>query len=335
MRSVRIGFGLLFLASAVVCSAAEDVMLKYLPTGTEYVVSADADALRKLPFVRNLLTSGNSDLKAYRENFERDYNLRLEDCSRLLWVGGGKRIRGMLAETRIPESALAARFRRFGDRFSISAERGRKLYCLESTDSIPAARTTVALTYLTPGLVLATEQEYIAPFLNGLTAPGSNRLRQIRAPRGTPPAWSFINVGALTSGKKKQKSFADVMLRGVRTIEIEFQPAADGFGWRLSGIAWCRDASQAAMVSMQVPMLLQLGAGLLFADDPALGADLLRRVKIAPDRDLVRFELDVSKSLAGRLGIFLENEAKKRIAPPDPVLLPEPVAAGHTSGTTE
>ena len=162
MHTVRFRFGLLLLAFAAVTAAAGDALLKYIPAGTEYAVSVDADALRKLSFFKELST--NSDAKTFLEDFERDYNIRLEDCSELLFVGGGRRLRGMLAETRLSEQALASRLRKFGDRFSISGEGGRKLYCLLSADSIVSSRITIALTYLEPQVVLATEREYIARF---------------------------------------------------------------------------------------------------------------------------------------------------------------------------
>ena len=45
----------------------------------------------------------------------------------------------------------------------------------------------------------------------------------------------------------------------------------------------------------------------------------MQQVKIIPDNDRVILELNVPKSLADRLGGFLESQANKRIAPPDPV----------------
>jgi len=70
---------------------------------------------------------------------------------------------------------------------------------------------------------------------------------------------------------------------------------------------------------------------MLFMDDPALGAELLKQVRIAPDKDRVMLELNVSKPLADRLGQFLESQAKKRIAPPDPGLPQTVVPAGNAT----
>lgn len=319
MKSIRLGLGLLFLAFAAAGAAAGDALLKYIPAGTEYVVSADVDALRKLPFFRKLVESDAPDAKAYREEFEGDHGFRIEDCSELLFVGGGKRLRGVLATTRVPERELAERFRKFGDRFSISGERGRQLYCLVTDESIPAQRRTIAVTYFEPRLVLATEREYVAPFLAGLAAPAEARARLVQAPKGGPLAWSFINVQALRSGKKKKNDLSGMMLNGIRTIDLNLEAVGDGSAWRLNGNALCVDEASAQMAAMQLPVFLQLGAGMLFADDPALGAEFLRQVKVVPDRDRVVLELDVPKQLAERLGTFLESQAKKRIAPPDPV----------------
>lgn len=320
MKSIRLGLGLLFLACAAASAAAGDALLKYIPAGTEYVVSADVDALRKLPFFRKLAESDDPDAKAYREGFENDHGFRLEDCSELLFVGGGKRLRGVLAATRVSERELRERFRKLGDRFSISGERGRQLYCVTTDESIPSQRRTIAIAYLEPQLVLATEREYVAPFLAGLAAPAETRARLVQVPKGGPLAWSFINVQALRAGRKKKKNdFPGMMLNGIRTVELCLEAVGDGSAWRLTGTALCIDEANAQMAAMQFPVLLQIGAGMLFADDPALGADFLRQVKIAPDRDRVILELNISKPLAERLGRFLESQAKKRIAPPDPV----------------
>jgi|GEM_PF-2388342 len=333
MKSIRFGLGLLLLVFAAAGAVAEDALLKYIPSGTEYVVSVDVEALRKLPLFRNLAESDNSDVKAYREGFENDWNLRLEDCRELLFAGGGKRLRGMLVATPVTEKELTDRLRGFGDRFSISGEQGRQVYCLVSNDSIPSQRRMIAATYLEPGVVLATEREYVAQFLAGLAVPAETRARLVRSPEGAPLAWSHINVEALRAGKKKKKNdFTGMLLNGIRTIALKFDAVGDGAaGWRLTGDALCVDAASAQMAAMQFPMLLQLGAGMLFMDDPALGAELLKQVRIAPDQDRVMLELNVSKPLADRLGRFLESQAKKRIAPPDPGLPQTVVPAGNAT----
>jgi len=337
MKSIRFGLGLLLLVFAAAGAVAEDALLKYIPSGTEYVVSVDVESLRKLPFFRNLAESDNSDAKAWREGFENDWNLRLEDCSELLFAGGGKRLRGMLVATPVTEKELNGRLGKFGDRFSISGERGRQLYCLVSNDSIPSQRRTIAATYLEPGVVLATEREYVAQFLTGLTAPAEARARLVRSPEGAPLAWSYINVQALQAGTKKKKNdFTGMLLNGIRTIALNFDVVGDGSaGWRLTGDALCVDSGSAQMAAMQFPVLLQLGASMLFMDDPALGADLLKQVRLAPDKDRVILELNVSKPLADRLGQYLESQAKKRIAPPDPVPPQTPAAATAGKTTTK
>lgn len=332
MKSIRFGLGLLFLVFAAAGAVAEDALLKYIPSGTEYVVSVDVEALRKLPLFRSLAESDNSDVKAYREGFENDWNLRLEDCSKLLFAGGGKRLRGMLVGTPVTEKELTDRLRGFGDRFSISGERGKPVYCLVSNDSIPSQRRMIAATYLEPGIVLATEREYVAPFLAGLAVPAETRARLVRSPEGAPLAWSHINVEALRAGKKKKNDLTGMLLNGIRTIALKFDAVGDGAaGWRLTGDALCVDAASAQMAAMQFPMLLQLGAGMLFMDDQALGAELLKQVRIMPDQDRVMLELNVSKPLADRLGRFLESQAKKRIAPPDPGLPQTAVPAGNAT----
>lgn len=319
MHLIRFRFGLFLLAFAVFSANAGGELLNFVPAGAEYVISVDAEALQKLTYFKNL-TGSRSDARVFLEDFERNYNLRLSDCTDLLFVGGGSRLRGLLAETSVPEPELAQRLRRFGSRFSIEGEAGRKLYCLRTDESIPGNRITVGVAYLGPRAVLATDRRYIAPFLTALAVPAEQRKTPLVTPKGEPLAWGFVDVGTILAGTKKSRAdFGNAMLKGVNTVFAELNVIGDGDSWRLDAAAQCDNARNARQFALLVPAYLQVGASLLFSDDPALGREFLQQLKIMPDGSRVILELAVSRSLAERLARYLELQAKKRIAPPDPV----------------
>lgn len=94
---LRTGILLLAVAGASLRAAAPE-LLKFVPAGTEYLVSVNLERLREVPGLRAALES-NEDVASRLAEFENTYNLKLEDCRQLLFVGGGKCLRGMLVET--------------------------------------------------------------------------------------------------------------------------------------------------------------------------------------------------------------------------------------------
>ncbi len=325
MKSIRSAFGLLLLAFFAVSAVAEDVLLKFVPAGTEYVVSVDVEALRKTSLLRPLdASAAESGVDAIREEFEREHGFRLEDCSRLLFAGGGKRLRGMLVQTGVPEPVLTERLRKLGDRFSTSTDQGRTFYHLLTTDSIPDLRRTITATYLAPDVILASEHKYIGPFLLA----GLGKSPTIQAAPGKPPVWSFFDIDAMTGGKKKKKrDIAAILLNGVRTIRVELN-TMEKSGWKITGEALCKDAASARNAAMQLPLYLQFGASVLFADDPNLATELMNQLKVTPENERVRLELNIPGELADRIRGFLESQAAKRLAPPPPPANPPQKAPG-------
>ena len=319
MGDFRFRLGAFLLAFAAWAAFAGEELLKFVPAGTEYTVGVNAESLRNLSLFREM-TGDGSDAGDVLAQFEKDYNLRFSDCRELLFVGGGARLRGLLAEISIPEADLARRLRSFGDRFSLEGEAGRKLYCIR-TDNPAGLSATVGVAYLAPGIVLATERKYVAPYLAASAVPVEKRTARLIAPNGEPLVWSFIDVKSILakSNRKDRDGLAGSMLKGLNTFSAELNAIGEGAFWRLDAVARCADEKSAQQLAFTVPVYLQLGASLLFSDDPVLGREFLQQVKIMPDGDRVVLELAVSRAFAERLVRYIGEQAKKRIIPPDPV----------------
>ena len=321
MGRTRFRFAFFLLAFAACAAFAEESLLEFVPAGTEYVVGVNAESLRNLTLFREV-TGGGAEAGEVLAQFEKDYNLRFSDCRELLFVGGGPRLRGLLAKISVPEAELARNLRRFGDRFSLEGEAGRKLYCVRADN--PAAggnSVTIGIACLAPGIALATERKYVAPFLAALSSPETQRKSGVIAPNGEPLVWNYVDLKSILSKSKKKNpgTLGGGLLKGVNNIFAELNAVGDGEFWRLDATARCEDEKSAQQFAFTVPTFLHLGVSLLFSDDPVLGQEFLRQVRIMPEGKRVILELAVSRSFAERLVRYLGEQAKKRLIPPDPV----------------
>ena len=221
----------------------------------------------------------------------------------------------------VPESELARRLRNFGSRFSLEGEAGRRLYCVRAENPGGGNPVTVGAAYLAPDVVLATERKYVAPFFAALTVPAERRGSRIAGPAGEPLAWCSIDLKSILSrGRKKTPGdLGGALFKGVNLIYAEWNTIGDGEFWRLDAIARCDDGKSAQRFAFAVPTWLQLGGSLLFSDDPVLGREFLKRVRVMPDGDRVILELEIPRPMAERLIRYFGEQAKKRIIPPDPV----------------
>ncbi len=286
---------------------AEAALLKLVPAGTEFCLSAD---LSRLP--SNLKPgTGEGQLLAERVKLlEARSGLKAEECSRLLWVSGGRSIRGLLLKTTVtPEEHR----KRIGsaEGFSERMVEGKKVFTLSG--DVPDS--PMALCHLEPGVLLVTEECYLVPFLNGM---GKGTCKAA-TPAGNPPAWCFFDSSAaFGKDKKKKVDPAALVFGGTKQIVGRFDPQT-GEAWKLAAVADCRDDASAAMFQQMVGTYLMMGSAFIFMNEPQLGSDLMKTVKFRKDGNQVHAELNVDEALAARLAEFLKSEAERRVIPGDPV----------------
>lgn len=114
---MRRAFSLMIcVAAAAVTAAAESPLLNFVPAGADFLVFADLGQLRSRTGFDKMLESSPA-VRELLDDFEARYRVRLDHCSELLWAGDGKRLRGLLIRTDLPEARFRQGLRDGGTRF--------------------------------------------------------------------------------------------------------------------------------------------------------------------------------------------------------------------------
>lgn len=305
----------LLAAGCMLSLAAENALLKYIPAGTEYTVSVNLANLRALPGYAEITRMAKDQL----EMFQTQYGISPESCSRLLFAGGGRKLRGLLIETTVPEAKLAELLRaRPGS--STGTVEGRKAYFLQLDASLTGEARKIGLLYLSPEVVLATEEEYFPQFLRGLSASEELRRGLVEVPADEPPVWGCFNVASML--KKEKQNPGIMFLYDVRRILVGLT-FPEGTAAEFKADALCNNPQAAQMIAQLVPSYMALGAQFAFAENPQLGADFLKAFRYSTEGTRTTVVLTVSDDLAGKLQEF----GQSKIMPPDQV--PDDVAEGQ------
>ncbi len=296
--------------------AAENLLVKYVPAGTEYAVSINLANLRALPGYAEL-----AENPAVKGQFEmlRQYGITPESCSRLLFAGGGKKLRGLLIETTLPETKLAELLKAQPGS-STGAVEGRKAYFLQTDAAVTGEARKFGFLYLTPGVVLATEEEYFPQFLRGLAASEAVRKDLVEVPAGEPPVWGCFNLSSML--KKEKQNPMIMFLYDIRRL-LAGLTFPEGQTAEIRAEALCTDPQSAQLVAQMVPGYMALGVQFAFADDPQLGTDFMKAIRCSVEGDRAIAVLTISNELAERLKAF----GQSKMMPPDQV--PDDVADGQ------
>lgn len=311
---------LLCVAAAATAAAAESPLLSFVPAGADCLVFADLGQLRSRTGFDKLVEESPA-LREQLDDFAARYRLRLDHCSELLWAGDGKRLRGLLIRTALPEAQFRQGLREGGTRFSLKKYGAREVLLVEAGSDLAKRQMRLALCRLAPEVVLAAEELGIEPFFAGLKQDPAARRAAFRVPAGAPLLWGYCNLRPMLSAAgKKADPVVGLFFRNVRRIVGEVRLAGDGRGgWTFRMNAECDDAKSASMLAVTLPGYFATGAGLFFAGYPQLAADVIAAFRARPQGKEVAAELVVSEALSRRIGVFLRSEAARRIIPPDPV----------------
>ena len=308
----------LLICVAATAVAAESPLLNFVPAGADCLVFADLDQLRNRTGFDRMVESSPA-MQELLDDFEARYRVRLDHCSELLWAGDGRRLRGLLIRTNLPEARFRQGLRDGGTRFSLKKYGMREVLLVEAGSAIAKEQLRLALCYLDPASVLAAEERGLELFFAALRPVVSSRRAAFRVPDGAPLLWGFCNLRAMLSpAGRKMDPVAGAFFRSIRQLTADVRLASGG-GWSLRMNAACDDAKSASMLAAALPGYLAMGAGLFFAGYPQLASDVIAAFRARAQGNSVVAELRVDGALAGRLGAFLRSEAARRIIPPDPV----------------
>ena len=291
--------------------AAEELS-GFFPAGAEYAVVFNTERLLELPSMRKMLDGGDGEnlLADQVAAFEDCYQLTIDDCRRIAFVGGGRNLRGVLIELGKPESELEKAFLTRGGGYAKTTIRNHTVHLLvdETLGSFGASK--IGLSFLSPQVVLATEEEYLTPFFDAL-ARGTQKFR----PGGSELGWARFNVAAMTAKyqKKKKNDFFGSTFRDIRSIGVDFNTAGTGDdGWNLRAVAECVSAEKAQQLQTVLPSCLMLAANLLLANDSDLGMKFIKATDISADGANVTLHVKISPELAERFGSYFTSESIRR-----------------------
>jgi len=299
--------------------AQEFPLVKYVPAGTEYVISVDVAKLRTLPVWEGLRNDPDSSQKI--NDILQDYRINPERIDQFMFVGGGKNLRGALMKVNIPENELVDNFKKLGGNRYSEGMVGEKSVVFVSTDeSIPSERRKIGFLYLTPDTVLATEDVYFNKFLAGMEEAKLVK-PEVIIPQNDVVAWSYINTKSINKSRKKGNAndMADMAVSGVNNVFAELKfTGADNKGIDLTAEANCRDENAVMLLNMQLAGLMTLGNSFLFTDNPQLGEEWLKKFKFTPSGKKLLGKLAFDGAFAEKLSEHFKEVAAKHVAPPDP-----------------
>lgn len=173
---MRRAFSLMIcVAAAAVTAAAESPLLNFVPAGADFLVFADLGQLRSRTGFDKMLESCPA-VRELLDDFEARYRVRLDHCSELLWAGDGKRLRGLLIRTDLPEARFRQGLRDGGTRFSLKKYGEREVLLVEAGSAIAQEQLRLGLCYLEQNSVLAAEERGLELFFAGLQ-PGHGSFR--------------------------------------------------------------------------------------------------------------------------------------------------------------
>lgn len=302
----------------VTLKAQEFPLVKYVPAGTEYVISVDVAKLRALPSWKEFRS--NPDASQKINDIMQDYRIDPERIDQLMFVGGGKNLRGALLKVNIPENELVANFKKLGDsRYSEGMVGEKNVVFVTTDESIPSERRKIGFLYLTPDTVLATEDVYFNKFLAGMDEAKLVK-PEIVVPQNDVMAWGYVNTKSINKNRKKNSNdMGEMALGGVNNVFAELNfTGPKGKGVDLTAEASCRDENAVMLLNMQVAGLMTLGNSFLFSDNPQLGEEWLKKFKFTPNGKKLSGKLSFDDAFSEKLSEHFKEMAAKHMAPPDP-----------------
>lgn len=300
----------LMVCFGLLCEATSNALLEYVPVATDYIVSVDLKELRSLPDYRSAVEA-NAAIKQQIAGMEKAYGIRLTDCSDLLFVGGGKKLRGLLCDVSISEAQFVQLLKSSGNKLTAGTFAGKRIYFLQMESSLPELQRKLAFVYLAKNVLLATEDDYVAYFLSAL-----KERRNVSLPEGTSLMWGSISLESYKDDlKESQDPVAGSISRGVKRFSARLDlTGVNRREFDLTVNAECKDANHAAMMSLVLPSAALMLNNFLFLDAPKLSEEIARKIKTRVDKNRVILSLQLPEELTLRAGKHLAVAVLPRLA---------------------
>lgn len=312
-RAIRIGILLALTVLGVSLRAETAKLLKFVPAEVEYLVAVDAKKARAWLSSRETLENQRAIISQLSE-FEKVFNLSLDDCRQILFFGVNKAMRGILVDTSLTEEKLFSSLPQ--DRYRAEVVEGRKIYHIIADNSKFKSLSKPVLCYLDAESILITEEIYLAEFLAGVKTNFDINSLGLDVPSGTPEVWGFLNFRSLVVSNRQKIPFLRGVLGDLHYVVWKLTSADEqSKEFILSAIGICRNKQSAALLNISLPGYLAAMANLFFANNSALSWQLMNSFKSRVEGKKVYAELKLSEEILFTTGRRTVRKANRNLRP--------------------
>ena len=296
---------------SVALGAVDTGLLKMIPAKYDAAVLTDVSKLLKLPALKSVLE--DEDVAGATAQLEQS-GVKLSDIKEILVfvcgdnvgtvvkVSNGAKIREMFDAS--PNQ----------DDFSVEAMQlnGRRIYRFTTKGK---SERPVCL-FISDELILGSDSvEHLEAFL---AAPKLSAEEAKKLASGIPSKVTFWGVWSNPepAPKPDEKGAAERIDRVMGTIDFTGKEMRD---LDITAEILCGNENFAATLGMMIPGYISIGSGVVFADAPELGEELIKGFKAQPKGRTLKLSLYMSEKLVRHITDFSTRTAKSQIsAKPEP-----------------
>lgn len=294
-------------------------MIGYLPSGSNFAAVIEVRDILASPLYAKVL-KGFPELAVATANFEAKYQIPLRSCRRiLLFDTPEKKTRGAFIEfDGFSEADFAAGLAKLGASCVKTKAGERTLYTISVKDSV-SSQVAASAAFVAADTMLITEDPAVtAAVLTRAAATAETRERLCpEAMLGKPAFLTFIPGTAAKSAKDKSGGISRMGKQAEEiTAELTFSGEKRDGILLVSDVRY-RDKESVGKMMMSINGLMFLGAGMLFADNPELGQQLMQKIRLTPSEHSLNGQVDLDGELVGKLVDHASNQVRKMTLPPE------------------
>jgi len=298
---------------------ASVIEAKWVPAEADYVISFDLEKLQQQPVIRDMQKS--IDEGAAMAALNRELQLPPEKLTAAMFVGGGRKLRGLFIQVKVPEKELhALLMKQRGVR--VENRGGRMFYLLPPLSTEKPLDQGIAISVIAPDLLFVTFDKYASYYWTALKR-GYHPAFQSKIALNNAPLWVLIELQKISAdegrkkGKKAQQENVYLQLgTSVYRIWGAFLPGAgsENHG-RISLEALCRDAETAQNSLFPLQMIAAIGINAIMPENPDIAAKITERMRPRVDGNSCLINMDVDQTLLQSVSSALSKQCRSEPQP--------------------
>ena len=326
----KIMLSILFTAALIVNVAAGNRLLNYIPANIDGVVSIKIKQIMDVPIFKEK-RSTDPQLKEQWAAFEgelKKYGLTVNDMptQAVIFFSKDKTLNGAVIETSLSEAKFVEILKKeAANRPNLYTTRklnGETVYVMnekllqESNKSLKDSGTP-ALTFIAADIAIVSDDKVLDSVINsikGNTATVNTLMKKSTSVNHDALIWLVFNNKEVP--KAQQSGQRPDMMDGITGIGLSLDfTGAKKRDLGLDAMVSCRDNNAAAGLSMQLQGLIMMGSAMAFKDNPQLGGEIGKAIKIKPNGKSVAIKISVPEALGIKLQKYIDNKKNRKSKP--------------------